>query len=85
MSVTNGSRILTMSTPSGEVEVTRLPLHSEGPNTQWMWVARSRGDAHWSRGASAREVIGRATQLKGGAWPRWLAEAARKAEQELSP
>jgi len=49
-----------------------------------MWVARRRGDTNWRRGASAREVIGRATQLTGGAWPGWLAEAAGNAEQELS-
>jgi hypothetical protein len=85
MSVTNGSRILTVITPSGEVQVTRLRRQSERPDRQGVWVARRRGDANWRRGASAREVIGRATQLKGGAWPGWLAEAAGKAEQELNP
>ena len=78
MSVTNGSRILTLLTPSGEVQITRLRRQSG------MWEARRRGDTNWRRGASAREVIGRATQLTGGAWPGWLAEAAGNAEQELS-
>jgi hypothetical protein len=79
VSVTNGSRILTVLTPSGEVQITRLRRQSG------MWVARRREDANWRRGASAREVIGRATQLKGGAWPRWLSDAAAAAERELSP
>jgi hypothetical protein len=84
MSATNGSRILTVPTPSGEVQITRLRRQSDGPNGQGMWVARRRGDTKWRRGASAREVIGRATQLKGGAWPGWLAKAAENAEQELN-
>jgi hypothetical protein len=85
MSVTNGSMILTVLTPSGEVQVTRLRWHPEPPNGQRVWVARRRGDPDWRRGASAREVIGRATQLTGGAWPEWLADAAENAEQELNP
>jgi hypothetical protein len=84
MSGTNGSRILTVLTPSGEVQITRLPRQSARPNKQGVWVARRRGDTNWRRGASAREVIGRATQLKGGAWPEWLAEVAGNAEQELN-
>jgi hypothetical protein len=85
MSVVNGSRIIAVLTPSGEVEVTRLQWRSVDPNSRWVWVARRRGEVDWCRGASAREVIGRAVQLEGGPWPGWLAEAAGSAERELSP
>ncbi len=74
-----------MLTPSGEVQVARLRWHSGPPNSRRVWAARRRGDPDWRRGASAREVIGRATQLNEGAWPGWLAEAAGKAERELNP
>jgi hypothetical protein len=84
MSAANGSRTLTVLTPGGEVEVTRLRWRSGRANSRWVWVARRRGEADWCRGASAREVIGVATQLEGGAWPRWVGEAAGKAERELS-
>ena len=87
MIVANRSRILTVQTPRGEVEIARRQWPSERPVSEWgwVWVARRGGETDWRRGASAREAIGLAIELEGGTWPAWLAEAARKAEQDLSP
>jgi hypothetical protein len=86
MSGANGSKIVTVLTPSGEIKVARLRRRSERPTNEWEWVciARRGGKTHWRRGASAREAIGVATELEEGAWPAWLAEAAGKAERELT-
>jgi hypothetical protein len=86
MSGTNGSKIVTVLTPSGEIEVARLRQRSEPPASdwEWVWIARRGGESDWRRGASAREAIGLATGLEAGAWPEWLAEAAEKAERELT-
>jgi hypothetical protein len=86
MSGANGSKIVTVQTPSGEIEVARLRRRSEPPASdwEWVWIARRGGETDWRRGASAREAIGLATGLEAGAWPGWLAEAAGKAEQELT-
>jgi hypothetical protein len=84
--VANGSRILTVLTPRGEVEVARREWPSERPASEWewVWVARRAGEMDWRRGASAREAIGLAIELEAGAWPAWLAEATRKVERDLS-
>jgi hypothetical protein len=87
MSAANRSRIAIVLTPSGEVEIARQQWRSETPNSrwEWEWVARRRGEEDWCRGASAREAIGWATGLHGGAWPGWLTDAAQEAERKLSP
>jgi hypothetical protein len=86
MSSANGSKIVTVLTPSGEIEVARLRRRSEPPTSEWewVWIARRGGETDWRRGASAREAIGLAIELEGGAWPGWLAQAAGKAERELT-
>jgi hypothetical protein len=87
MSAANRSRIAIVLTPSGEVEIARQQWRSETPNSrwEWEWVARRRAEEDWCRGASAREAIGWATGLHGGAWPGWLTDAAQEAERKLSP
>ena len=86
MSGANGSKIVTVLTPSGEIEVARRRRRSDRPNSEWewVWIARRAGETDWRSGASAREAIGLATGLEAGAWPGWLAEAAGKAERELT-
>jgi hypothetical protein len=86
MSGANGSKIVTVQTPSGEIEIAQRRQRSERPVNDWEWVriARRGGETDWRHGASAREAIGLATGLEAGAWPEWLAEAAGKAERELT-
>jgi hypothetical protein len=86
MSSANGSRIVTVLTPSSEIEVARRRRRSEPPTSEWewLWIARRGRETGWRRDASPREAIGLATGLEGGAWPGWLAEAAGKAERALT-
>jgi hypothetical protein len=86
MSGANGSKIVTVLTPSGEIEVARRRQRSEpaASEWEWVWIARRGGERDWRRGASAREAIGLATGLEAGGWPAWLDEAAGKAERELT-
>jgi hypothetical protein len=86
MSARKRSRIVTVFTASGEVEVARQQWRSEDADSEWAWewVARRSG-SDWCRGANAREAIGVATGLQAGAWPGWLTDAAASAERELNP
>jgi hypothetical protein len=87
MSGANGSKIVTVLTPNGEIEVSRLRQRSEPPASKWecVWIARRGGETDWRHGTSAREAIGLATGLEAGAWPGWLDEATAKAERGLTP
>ena len=86
MSGANGSKIVTVQTPSGEIEVARRRRRSDraASECEWVWIARRGGETDWRHGASAREAIGLATGLEAAAWPGWLDEAAAKAERGLT-
>jgi hypothetical protein len=84
--VRNRPETLTLPSPTGEVEIVRQQWRSHKVNSrwEWVWIARRRGQTQWRQGRTAREAIRQATLLAAGKQPAWLAEAAARAERELS-
>ncbi|MFZ0042572.1 MAG: hypothetical protein WAK93_14770, partial [Solirubrobacteraceae bacterium] len=68
------------------VEVVRQEVRGlrKGSGWEWEWVARRRGQQEWRHGTSAREAIRQARLVAAGQHPAWLAQAAARAERELS-
>jgi hypothetical protein len=84
--VRNRSETLTVSSPRGELEVVCQQWRSQRSNSrwEWEWMARRSGQRQWRQATSAREAIRQATLLAAGKQPPWLAQAAARAERELS-
>jgi hypothetical protein len=84
--VRNRSETLTLSSPRGPVEVVRRQWRSQKSNSrwEWEWMARRSGQRQWRQATSAREAIRQATLLAAGKQSAWLAQAAARAERELS-
>jgi hypothetical protein len=76
--VANRSEPLTVTTPTGPVEVVRQKWRSQraGSRWEWEWLARRGGQRDWRRGSTAREAIRQATLLPPGQHPKWLVGAA---------
>jgi hypothetical protein len=83
----NGSKIVTVLTPSGEIEVARRRRRPgrAASEWEWVWIARRGGETDWQHGASAREAIGLATGLKAGAWPGVARRSGREGRAGVDP
>jgi hypothetical protein len=84
--VKDRSEVEALSIPRGPVEFARQQWRSHRPDSrwEWVWIARRRGQVDWRQAPGAREEIRQATLVAAGKQPAWLAEAAGRAERELS-